>query len=163
VFEIDSAAALMARDVDLALVTRPETEAGIEVVLSHPLAVAGAVAENHPKSGGRLTLSEIADHALILPREGTGLRAALDGALRKARIVPRQSHIVPVGALGLVAGPVPDLRPFLVAPGATAGPKVELSALRVPAVQLTVLRRNAGVLPRAAALFLAVLHRGLDA
>lgn len=162
VLEDDGFEALQARNVDLALTTRRETIAGVEVVLSHPLQVVGLVSSVHPRAGKRLGVAEIADHAVFLPPEGTGLRAAIDHAFRRHRLVPRAQHVYPRLLASLASEGVPEVQICLSPEVAVGAGMVDLTALRCPPVPLTVLRRSGGALPRPAERFLSVIERDLD-
>ena len=157
---------LVARRVDLALVTWPQTEPGVEVILSHPAHVIGRVASAHPQAGGRLALADLGDHTLILPPEGSGLRGAADRALRRNRAVPGATMVYPRLVWALATGDRPDLQLELTTrPGLPDTPHVghvNLDAMRIGPVQITALRRSEGLLPRAADLFTSALHRHLD-
>ena len=157
---------LLARRVDLALLTWPQTEPGVEVIHSHQSQVIGRVARSHPQAGGHLSLADLADHTLILPPEGTGLRGAADRALRRNRAVPGATMVYPRLIWVLAAGDRPDLQLELTArPGLPETPHVghaNLEAMRFGPVQITLLRRSEGLLPRPAELFTSALHRYLD-
>jgi len=159
----EDCAALAARDVDLALVTRPETEPGISVILSHPARVVGRVAPGHSRAGRRLGIAELAEHALIAPPPGGGVRAAVDHGLRRTRASVRAQHDYARMAPLLLPG---DLQVRLWwrdgLPEAPDVGHVDLTALRIPAVQITLMRRTGGLLPRPAELFHAALERLLD-
>lgn len=154
--------ALMARQVDLALVTWPETGTACEVLHSHHARVVGRVAPAYPGMGRPLGLADLADHILILPPEGSGLRAAVDLALRRSRARAASICVYPRILQNLAVSPVPEVQPVLNWTGALGPDQIDLSPLRIAPVQITLLHRREGNLPRPAELFHAALHRFLD-
>jgi DNA-binding transcriptional LysR family regulator len=157
---------LVSRRVDLALVTWPQTEPGVEVVHSHSARIVGRVARDHPRAGGRLSLSDLSDHTLILPPDGTGLRGAADRAMRRNRADAAATMIYPRLVWALATGDLPDLQLELAwHPGLPETPHVghvDLTAMRFQPVQITLLRRSEGHPPRPAELFTSALHRFFD-
>jgi len=155
----ETSEALAARDTDLALVTRPETNKGVAVALFHESAILGRVARDH--KGEALSLADLPDHALLLPPTGSGLRDIVDLTLRKNDIEPRATHIYPGVYPALNAAP-PDLQ-FVLACNAGEAVRqgarlIPLTGLRLPPVQVTLLKRCDGTLPRAAERFVNILQ-----
>lgn len=156
--------ALLTREVDLALVTRPETGPGLEVVMTHAARVIGRVAPQHPRAGLRLGVADLAEHAVLMPPPGGGLRAAVDHGFRRSRLSPRVQHdlprLAPVLGLDEVQMRLWWREGLPESPGAAPGvAHVDLSPLRVPPVQITLMRREGGHLPRPAEVFHAALAR----
>lgn len=164
VMRAETPKALLDHAVDLALVTLPRTDDGLEVALSHPVRPTGRVSARHPQAHGRLDLSDLAMHTLVLPPPGSGVRASVDVALRRHGVMPRRIMVFPDPHVDLLDGLLPDLQITLapVQANALIAP-VDLAGLRLGDVQLTLLRRSEGTLPRTAAHFVAVLHATLEA
>jgi len=164
VMRAETPRALLDHAVDLALVTLPLIEDGLEVALSHTVRPTGRVSARHPQANGHLDLSDVAMHTLVLPQPGSGLRAAVDVALRRHGVTPGGIMVFPDACAHLQEGPLPDLQIMLApAPGDGSIAPVDVTGLRLGDVQLTLLRRSEGALPRTAAHFVAVLHTTLDA
>ncbi|SRR6056297_1241910 len=157
--------ALRARSVDLALVTVPLSDDDVEVVLSGRLPVRGQVPARLPLGDPEFRLSDLMDYRVIVPPIGTGLRLSFDLMVRRTRVVPGSVLSVPGPPNQLMTDPVPDLLLSLSRPesGAPLGLRpVDLSALGLPAVQVTLVSRANGYLPRAAERFSTALGAVLD-
>lgn len=155
---------LLERDVDLALVTQPETDAGVTVALFHQARIEARISHDAPKDV--IALSDIPDHALILPPLGSGLRSKIDLAMRRFDVTPGATHVYPGLLPNLSAATPADLQFVLdfgtqAAFGATARP-AQIEALRLDPVQVTLLKRSDGVLPRTAERFVTILQAYLD-
>lgn len=157
--------ALRARSVDLALVTVPLSDDDVEVVLSGRLPVRGQVPARLPLGDPELRLSDLMDYRVIVPPIGTGLRLSFDLMVRRTRVVPGSVLSVPGPPSQLMTDPVPDLLLTLSRPesGAPMGLRpVDVSALGLPTVQVTLVSRVNGYLPRAAERFSIALGAVLD-
>ncbi len=165
--EGETAAGLLQRKVDLALVTWPQTEPEVEVALSQPAHIIGRVHAQHPQVGATLALSDLPDHRLLVPPIGSGLRVAIDQALRRFRLRPADLSVYPRLLPSLDLAPLAEMQIAVdwrshcpTPPGLGL---VDLSPLRLGRVQITALKRAEGSLPRPADLFLSALHRFLEA
>ncbi|MGI3184095.1 LysR family transcriptional regulator [Nioella aestuarii] len=153
---------LSARRVDLALVTWPETNKGCEVLHSHQARVVGRVGPAYPFAGQSLSLADLSDHVLILPPEGSGLRVAVDLALRRSRATPRTVLVYPRLLPDLATAPLPEVQPVLNWRSTVPDGYVDLAPLRIAPVQITLMRRSDGILAKPAEQFHATLHRYFD-
>lgn len=85
------AAMLQARQLDLAVLFETSTTRrwSIEPLLDESLFVLAADQLTQRPSGTRVRLAQLADLPLIMPSAGHGLRATLNAAFERARVVPR--------------------------------------------------------------------------
>jgi len=165
VMQDETISPLSARMVDLAISSLPQTDDGVSVVLSHKVGLVGRVAPGGPSPERKMGLSDIPDHCLIVPPIGSGVRAAIDVALRRRGVAPAARMICPTPVVVLRAGPVPDLQVVVASgrPDPHGARLVDLGGLRLGDVQITVMQRSEGTLPRAASQLLAILSGALDA
>ncbi|MEJ6392996.1 LysR family transcriptional regulator [Gymnodinialimonas sp. 2305UL16-5] len=156
-------APLMARQVDLALVTLPATDDETDVLMSGRAAITGWVAADHPKAGGALSLADLADHCVVVPGPGSGLRQSLDVMLRRTGVQPGAVAIMPGMPMTLRQGDLAFSLSDQVPRPANLIRSVDIAALRLPDVQITLVARHGGYRPRAVDQFMVYLGRALDA
>jgi DNA-binding transcriptional LysR family regulator len=152
---------LQRRDADLAILTDPVTDDTVEVVHTHRIRVLAFL----PADGGvrPAGLWDLADRRVLLPPEGTGARAAISHALRRARLELPTASALSAGQLrdqlrgaGRVA-----LFPETILDPETPSP---LEPLHLPlgTVHLSALRASRIPMTRTTQAFLMQLQRRLD-
>jgi DNA-binding transcriptional LysR family regulator len=159
----DDSAALMRRDVDLAILTNPQTDDGVEVVhaLRLRLAAWDAGAQAWP-DGLPTGLWALAGRRLLLPPPHTGSRQAVDHALRRNRLAAGVVSTLPAAQVAqhLVGGDAVAIFPDPVF--AAAPPGLRRLTVEIGSVQLAVLRPARLPMIRPAQAFLTVLQRKLE-
>ena len=151
----DDAARLHAHEADLAIVTSPASDGGTDVLLVHRTALVARSADGRIRRA-----SDLQDHQLVLPPDGSGARSVADHLLRKHRLSPPAQ----IGFAGLwpvfAGGPQPraQLLP------AAAVPHSDESTISPPLgeIQIAILRRQGVALTRSAQLFLTRIQAMLD-
>ncbi len=158
----DTSRALQRRDVDLAILTNPETDDGVEVVHGQRLRIMAWAGAAQPAPLG---LWDLAGRRVLLPPEGAGARIAISHVLRRKRLqlgavsslsAAQMAQILPEGS-GVAIFP----ETVFDAPDLPQG--LHKLALPLGEVQLCVLRAAKVPMIRPAQAFLAVLQRHLDA
>ncbi|MEL6532577.1 MAG: LysR family transcriptional regulator [Pseudomonadota bacterium] len=138
-----SAARLKARQVDLAVLSAPETDEATEVLYAQRVPL---MAWADPSLGQIAGIWDLLAHRLILPPEGTGSRAQFRHVLRRHRLsegtvttapLSQMSTLLAQGARAGIA-PVCALRPFATEP--KAEPLARPLSLKLGDVQISVLR-----------------------
>ena len=158
----DTALPLHRREADLAILTNPETDDGVEVVHGQRLRIMAWAGAAQPAPLG---LWDLAGRRVLLPPEGAGARIAISHVLRRKRLqlgavsslsAAQMAQILPEGS-GVAIFP----ETVFDAPDLPQG--LHKLALPLGEVQLCVLRAAKVPMIRPAQAFLAVLQRHLDA
>lgn len=158
----DSALAVQRREVDLALLTNPETDDTLEVVHAAriPLAAWQADGVGAPPSD----LSELVSRRLLLPPEATGSRVAISHVLRRHRLTTGTVSTITAAQLREQLAETPRVAIFPAT--VCIGTPWQNGALRLSFafgdVQLCVLRAARVPMIRPAQAFMTVLQRRLD-
>lgn len=158
----DTSGALQRRDVDLALLTNPETDDAIEVVHASRVRLVAWVggAEAGPRG-----LWDLTGRRVMLPQEAAGSRVAISHVLRRKRLslgvvsslsAAQMAQVLPMGA-GVA------IFPETVFGGPVRADAPRQLDLALGDVQLCVLRAAKVPMIRPAQAFLTVLQRQLDA
>lgn len=158
----DGPAALMRREVDVALLTNPVTDDHVEVLFSASVPLAAWTRSPPAGRSAPDGLWDLADHRLIVPPLATGTRTALGHLFRKQRLTEPPCTAQPATFLaqGAPIGPEIWIYPAICFTGRTAP---ELLPMRLGQVQVIALRRTQGVLTRSAQAFLTMVQGRLDA
>ncbi|QFT62757.1 LysR family transcriptional regulator [Roseivivax sp. THAF30] len=151
------------RDIDLAVLTNPETDRSVEVLAAGQVPLVVCASADWTARGGRIGLWDLVDERLVLPPEGTGARAAIAHAIRR--------HALEEGPVTSVAAPY--LAQLMRGAGRVcifpatifAGVEAELLqriAIDIGAVQISVLRLAGAPMSRPAERFLRFMEARLD-
>jgi DNA-binding transcriptional LysR family regulator len=165
VFCGDAVGALRRRDVDLAIVTQPETDRLVEVLTSQEVALVAAATRDWTPGGGTPGLWDLVTGRLVLPPEGTGARTAISHAFRRHAL--DEGAVTSIAAAHLrhaMAGPMRAcIFPRTVFDDADAGKQLRAIPINVGSVQVSVLRLARVPLSRPAQYLLSHVQRRLDA
>ena len=159
----DTAEALRRREVELSVLTIPQTDHGVEVLAAAevPLAAWHRDAGDAPPTA----LWELAAQRLILPPETTGTRIAVSHLLRRHRLPEPVTTTLAADQLwpSMAAEGRACIFPTIVGPPQGSGaPPLRLS-LALGTVQVSVLRAAGVPVTRPAQAFLNRLQQRLDA
>lgn len=159
----DTTQSLQHRAVDLAILTNPNIDDAVEVVLSQsvPLAARRAGPGDRPPVSG---LWDIIDDRLMLPPHGTGTRMAMGHALRRHRL--KEGVTTTLSAAQMLkhksgAASVCIVPEIALGDDDSAAP-IERLPLSLGKVQFTVVRSVRAPMIRPAQAFLTILERELD-
>jgi DNA-binding transcriptional LysR family regulator len=159
----DTLSPLHRREVDLALLTNPETDDATEVLHAQSVALVawqGCGAEHVPAG-----LWDLVAGRLVLPPEGTGSRVAVSHVLRRNRLSLGAVSALPAAQVAQVLQAAPRIAifPETVLDRARLPDGIRALPLSLGQVQLCVLRTARVPMIRPAQAFLTVLQRRLDA
>lgn len=156
---------LLRRELDLAIVTNPETDRSVEVLASQtvPL-VALATPEWADAAGERVGLWDLVGNRLVLPPEQTGARTVISHALRRHAL--EEGATTSVAASQLAPAMARGLRSCIFPATVFAGPDA-LTGLRplsidVGSVQISVVRHTGIPLTRPGQCLLRQMERRLN-
>jgi DNA-binding transcriptional LysR family regulator len=149
------------REVDLAILTNPETDDAIEVVHAQRLRLAAWQGAEAPAPAG---LWELVERRLLLPPEGTGSRVAFSHLLRRNRLEAGTVSALPAAQLAAQLPGNPRIAVFPETVFDPAAPPAGLARLPLALgeVQACILRAARVPMIRPAQAFLTVLQRRLD-
>jgi DNA-binding transcriptional LysR family regulator len=155
---------LRRREIDLAVVTNPETDRSVEVLASQqvPL-VACATRDWAARAGGRVGLWDIVHARLVLPPDETGARTAISHVLRRHALEEGAATSVAAAQLGQVmaGGGRACVFPATVFSGPSAPPGLIRLPLDAGSVQISVLRPTGVPLTRPGECLLRHMERRL--
>lgn len=156
---------LRQRDLDLAVVTNPETDRGVEVLASRdaPL-MACATRDWAARASGRVGLWDMVLTRLVLPPERTGARTVISHAFRRHALEEGTATSLAASQLGhaMARGPRSCIFPATVFDGPDAPAGLAPLPIDVGSVQISVLRHAGVPLPRPAQCLLRHIERRLD-
>lgn len=157
----DGLSLLRARQVDLALITVPVAGDDTDVLQGTRVPLTGVMAAEAAQA---VAVSDLPQMRVQVAGPGTGTRAAVDLMLRRTGVRPAGLVSLPGTAMALQGGTMPDLLLGLGvgAPGG-GGTVVDVSALRLAPVQVTIVARARGYLPRVAERYAVTVGGMLDA
>jgi DNA-binding transcriptional LysR family regulator len=154
---------LEGREIDLAIVTAPETTPALEVLAGQSVPLTAVATSAWDAPDGAPALWHLARGRLVLPPEGTGARTAIDHLFRRHAIAGAAVSSVAAGQLGaaMARGARVAIFPDPALDGAL--PKgLRRLALPLGTVQIGVLRRTGIPLSRPMQRLLGHLTRRLD-
>lgn len=159
----DGLSVLHRREVDLALLTNPETDDATEVL--HAQTVALVAWQGRGAGLVPAGLWEMVAGRLVLPPDGTGSRVAISHVLRRNRLSVSAVSALPAAQVAQVlqAAPRVAIFPDTVFDRARLPDGILPLPLALGQVQLCVLRAARVPMIRPAQAFLTVLQRRLDA
>jgi DNA-binding transcriptional LysR family regulator len=156
---------LRQRDLDLAVVTNPETDRSVEVLASRDVRlVVCATREWVARASDRVGLWDIALTRLVLPPEHTGARTAISHAFRRHLLEEGPATSVVASQLGqaMERGLRSCIFPATVFAGPEAPAGLEPLRIDVGSVQVSVLRHAGVPLSRPGQCLLRHMERRLD-
>lgn len=161
----DDTQALQNRAVDLAVLSNPVTDDTVEVLHSHPVALAACRAAAAPGDAAPpAALWDAVERLLVLPPPGTGTRIALSHLLRRHRLEEGVTTTLGAAQLAhhMAGGDAICIFPDIVfrAGGAAAVRRLDIA---LGTVQVAVLRAARVPMTRPAQAFLVIVQRQLDA
>ena len=161
----DALRSLRQREIDLAIVTNPETDRSVEVLTSLQVRLAAYVTPDWPEARDGLGLWDLVLARLVLPPEGTGARTVISHSLRRHALEEGTATSVP--AAQLLQAMTKDARacifPSTVFHGAPGPVPLRLLPLDVGSVQISVLRLAGVPLSSPAQCLLRNVDRRLNA
>jgi DNA-binding transcriptional LysR family regulator len=161
----DGAGPVLRRDVDLAIVTNPETDDGVEVVHGQRVRLVAwqGRASDHP-AARPVGLWDLMAVRLLLPPPASGARVAISHLLRRHRL--SEGTVSTVAASGLAQHLPGQDRVAIFPETVFAGHPLPDGVCRLPLplgdVQLSVLRATRVPMIRPAQAFLTLLQRHLE-
>lgn len=160
----DELARLRNREVDLAVVTSPETDGSVEVIVSRSVALMVCATEDVAPGGPSVGLWDIVEGRLVVPPEGTGTRTAVSHALRRHALDegPMTSLHAAQLAQMMTAGSRTCIFPQTVYDGAQPPVPGRRLAIDLGRVQVSVLRQVGHPISRPAQVFLRQMERRLN-
>jgi DNA-binding transcriptional LysR family regulator len=161
----DSPMTLRQRLVDLAILTNPQTDDGVEVL--HSVRVALGAWRSGPATGQAPSgLWDIVAKRLLLPPEGTGARSAISHVLRRTQLSVSVATSVTAAQLGqrmaATDGTV-AIFPDLVMQSLASHASAHRLLMKVGEVQCSLLRAKKVPMTRPAQAIFALLQGRLDA
>lgn len=161
----DDTQALQNRAVDLAVLSNPVTDDTVEVLHSHPVALAACrAAAAHGDAAPPAALWDAVERLLVLPPPGTGTRIAFSHLLRRHRLEEGVTTTLGAAQLAhhMAGGDAICIFPDIVfrAGGAAAVRRLDIA---LGTVQVAVLRAARVPMTRPAQAFLVIVQRQLDA
>jgi DNA-binding transcriptional LysR family regulator len=152
------------RDVDLAVVTNPETDPSVEVLAAHDVPLVAWCHRDHPLHGGRPGIWDLVEGRLVLPPEGTGSRSAISHVLRRHNLKEGVTSSVPAAQLAqaMGGGMRTCIFPGCVLDEETLADRLHPLPLEIGNVQISVLRLSGVPLSRPAQSFLRHMERRLN-
>ena len=161
----DALRALREREIDLAIVSNPETTRHLEVLAAQEIPLVACATPCWTPPAAAPGLWDLAASRLVLPPDGTGARGVIDHALRRHALEEGTASSVPAAHLpaAMARGARVSIFPRIVHDGADAAPRLTPLDLRIGTVQVSVLRLAGVPLSRAAQALLRHLARRLDA
>lgn len=161
----DAMGLLRQREIDLAIVTNPETDKSVEVLASQNVRLVACATRHWGGAGSKPGLWDLAADRVVLPPDHTGSRTVISHAFRRHALEERTVKSVAAPhlwhAMGHGARTCIFPRTVFDDPGAPAG--LRWLAIDVGAVQVSVLRLSGVPLSRAAQSLLKYMERRLDA
>jgi DNA-binding transcriptional LysR family regulator len=157
---------LRQREIDLAIVTNPETDRSVEVLASQNVRLAAfATPEWVGTGGGQVGLWDLSRGRLVLPPEGTGSRTAISHAFRRHALDEGTMTSVAAAQLGqaMTHGPRTCIFPRTVFEGPGAPAALDPIGLDIGSVQISVLRLSGVPLSRPAQCLLRSMESRLNA
>jgi DNA-binding transcriptional LysR family regulator len=156
---------LRRREVDVAIVTNPETDRSMEVLAAQEVRLAVLATRDWGGAGERAGLWDLSRARVVLPPEGTGSRTAIDHAFRRHAL--EEGAVTSVGApllrQAMAGGAHSCIFPRTVLDGPDAAEALVPLPINVGTVQISVLRLAGHPLSRPAQGLLRHLERRLNA
>jgi DNA-binding transcriptional LysR family regulator len=161
----DALHALRRREIDLAIVTNPETDRSVEVLASQEVRLAAFATPGWMGPEGHVGLWDLAQSRLVLPPEGTGSRTVISHAFRRHALDEGPATSVAAAHLphAMATGARACIFPRTVFDGPTGSAGLNPLALEVGPVQISVLRLTGVPLSRPAQGLLRHMERRLNA
>jgi DNA-binding transcriptional LysR family regulator len=156
---------LRRRELDMAVVSNPETDRSVEVLASQTVRLlAFATPQWVDKVGDNVGLWDLAAGRMILPPDGTGSRTAISHVFRRHALEERTTTSLAAPQLGpaMSAGARTCIFPSTVFDGPDARSGMTPLSVDVGSVQISVLRHRAIPLSRPGQCLLRHLERRLD-
>jgi DNA-binding transcriptional LysR family regulator len=133
---------LRQREIDLAIVTNPETDRSVEVLSSQKVRLVAFATREWVGTGGEVGLWDLTRGRLVLPPDGTGSRTAISHAFRRHALDEGTVTSVAAAQLGpaMAHGPRTCIFPRTVFDGPGAPAALDPLPLDIGSVQISVLR-----------------------
>lgn len=161
---IDTTEALLRRAVDLAVLTNPVTDDGVEVLHFQTVQLGAWRSVQTAGAAPHTGLWDMVEARLLLPPNGTGTRVAFKHLLRRHRLEEGVSTTLTAAQIAPHLGQSASLCIFPETIMEEAGNATLFERLPLPpvTVQITVLRTAGSQLTRSEQAFLTILQRKLD-
>ncbi|KPQ18566.1 MAG: Transcriptional regulator [Rhodobacteraceae bacterium HLUCCO18] len=156
---------LRQREIDLAIVTNPETDRSVEVLAAQNVRLAAFATPDWVGTGGQVGLWDLSPGRLVLPPEGTGSRTAISHAFRRHALEEGTVTSVVAAQLGqaIAHGPRTCIFPRTVFDGPGSPAALDPLELDIGSVQISVLRLSGVPLSRPSQCLLRSMESRLNA
>jgi len=161
----DAMRLLRQREIDLAIVTNPETDRTVEILASQSVKLSAFVTPDWPGDPDKLGLWDLVTGRLVVPPEGTGTRTAISHLLRRHALEEKTATSVTAAQLlpAMVNTQRACIFPRVVFDEPKRGEGLTPLPLNLGSVQISVLRFAGIPLSRPSQCLLRHLERRLNA
>jgi hypothetical protein len=153
------------RDIDLAVVTNPQTDQSVEVLASQTVPLTVRATRDWAAPEGQVRLWELVERRLVLPPEGTGSRAVISHKLRRHALEEGRTSSVPASFLrqAMASGPRACVFARTVFSDPTEWDDLRRISMNIGTVQISVLRLAGLPLTRQSQCFLRHVQSRVNA